>query len=362
LTEDTEEEAAGSGKTDKAKDSRLPAPAGGTKVANGNHEQAMLMPAVEALFQGCMPTPGFLASAKGLAQRMAFGLGAELGSVAAHVLAGGGHEESQKSQPADDFLKAACLACDTSSLARAKLFAQRQIAEGAGLSIVDLVALRLFLVDTAFHTACSAAWTSQAAHQPIVREAERATELHYAHTELSYALRAIPAKNITCLRACRLNSPGGTLREILRGHRHGMDCYRPGSIVLWRHAASATTDPALAEEIALHGQPTSGCSIVFKIRRATGARSVAWLSEYPEQGEVIFPQGSAFRVVGLYPCTARSIYRGVTGDNDCWAVDVGVTTQGTDTYTWDEACRARSIVILLDEEDPSVAQHSDTIF
>lgn len=33
-----------------------------------------------------------------------------------------------------------------------------------------------------------------------------------------------------------------------------------------RHASSCTQDPALAEELALHGEPSGACGVVFKIR------------------------------------------------------------------------------------------------
>merc|ERR1740129_390777 len=146
----------------------------------------------------------------------------------------------------------------------------RLAAEGSGLTVADIAAIHLFLTDPGFHRALCSAWVTLAANQPVAEEAEQAMELQAALMQVGHALHAIPAKKTICYRACRLAVPGGCLREFLLGGRHTLDCYRPGSFVLWRHAASATTDPGLAEEAALRGEPwsPSACGIVFKVRRA----------------------------------------------------------------------------------------------
>merc|ERR1719253_1036967 len=125
---------------------------------------------------------------------------------------------------------------------------------------------------------------------------------------------------------------------------------------MWRHAASATTDSNLAEEVALRGD--SGVGIIFKVRRSLGARPVAEFSEYPEQGEVVFPPGSVFRVVGHFPCNERTIRRGM-GDSAALAamsVDIGASSQRNDALSWEEAKSSRNIVIMLDEEEPGSIQ------
>jgi len=169
---------------------------------------------------------------------------------------------------------------------------------------------------------------------------------------------------MTCYRSVRIpftKLASGTLREVLQGHRHNFDCYRPGSVVLWRYAVSATTDPALAEEIALRSEPANGCGIVFKVRRTLGARHVSEYTEYPEHAEVAFPPGSVFRVVGLLPCTGRFLRRGASGGegSDLWGVEVGYATQRSDALTWEDALKSQSCVVLLDEEDQGAIQQDD---
>lgn len=293
---------------------------------------------------------------------MAWGVGARIGIAASMVP----ELEADPSTPVD-FLEVVNRITGVGPLARAKLFAQRLIAEGSGLSTADLVALHLFLTNHALHAACCTAWAALAGQQPPAGEAERAQELHAAHAQLAHALKAIPAKKVICYRACRVALSGGILHEFLRGSRHGLDRYRPGSIVLWRHAASATTDPALAEEVALRGEPASGCGIVFKIRRAFTTRPVSEFSEYPEQNETIFLPGSVFRVVGLFPCIERCIRRGSLGDSSTfaghpWAAEVGPAIQRNDALNWEDACRSRDILVLLDEEDAAAIQRADVWF
>eukprot|EP00747_Dinoflagellata_sp_TGD_P088028 gnl/TRDRNA2_/TRDRNA2_163852_c3_seq1.p1 gnl/TRDRNA2_/TRDRNA2_163852_c3~~gnl/TRDRNA2_/TRDRNA2_163852_c3_seq1.p1 ORF type:complete len:524 (+),score=95.22 gnl/TRDRNA2_/TRDRNA2_163852_c3_seq1:48-1574(+) len=318
----------------------------------GSSSTALMLPDMSHLWLGGAPCSGILVATQGLRSRMAWGMGIEAGAAAATA------PEVPELPSTVDFLKSVEVACEVGILVRTKLFAMRRVAEGSGLGMADLVVLQMFLADRGFHDACCAASSTLAAHQPVPSEAEKAADLHSANARLFHALKAIPATKVMCYRASRM-ATGGTLRELLRGHRHALDCYRPGSIVLWRHAVSVTTDPVLAEEIALRGEPVSGCGIVFKIRRAIGARPVSEFAEYPEHGEMIFPAGSVFRVVGLFPCTERCIRRGAAADGGPWSFDVGISVQRSDALTWEDACRARNVVVLLDEEEPSALQRID---
>jgi len=99
--------------------------------------------------------------------------------------------------------------------------------------------------------------------------------------------------------------------------------------------------------------------IVFKVRRTLGARPTKDFAEYTEHAEVIFSPGAAFRVIGLFPCNERTIGRGSSSESD-WAVDVGFVVQRTDSLGFEDACRARNVVILLDEETPS-ALHREAV-
>jgi len=186
-----------------------------------------------------------------------------------------------------------------------------------------------------------------AAYAPTPQETDRALDLHGAHSQVVHALKAVPAKKSVSYRACRISTASGTLREILVGNKFALDTYRPGSMVLWRHAASATTDPSLAEEVALRGSP--GCGVIFKIRRSLGARPMTEFAEYPDQGEVIFPPGSTFKVIGLFPCYERVLTRGAKSDST-WTCDVGAMVQHAESLNFDDACRAQNIVVVLDEE------------
>jgi len=275
------------------------------------------------------------------------------------------HEEPQAPTPLE-FLKTLPLCAEDSALSKAKLLALRLAAEGSGPTIADVVALHLFTSDPSFHDACSTAYVTATMPTPTQEEVDQQADLDAATMQLHHALRALPAQKVVCYRTCRVPFtmlPSGTLRELLQGHRHGLDCYRPGSVVLWRHAVTATTDPALAEEMALRGQPSAGCGVVFKVRRTTGARSLKGFSDCPERGEVAFPPGACFRVVGLFPCTARCLRRGAAmGEvGDMWSVDVGYAVQRSDALTWEEACKAQSLVVVLDEEDQLAIQNQDAL-
>jgi hypothetical protein len=274
---------------------------------------------------------------------MAWGVGAEVGSST------GSFSDKHDAPIGEEFLSAMISCSDPSAIARCKLFALRRVAEGSGLTPADLIAIHLFLADSGFHGAVSECWKTLAAHQASQKDAERAAALQGAHTQVAHAIRAVPAKKAICYRACRIMTESGTLREIIKGHRHGRDQYQLGSLVMWRHAASATTDCNLAQEIALRGSPQGGCGIIFKVRRSLSARPVAEFSEYPEQGEVVFPAGAIFKVVGLYPCSESTFSRG-GGSDGPWSVDVGYVAKQVENISGEEACRARSIVIVLDEE------------
>lgn len=315
---------------------------------------ALLQPDPKLIWARCAPCKeGYIAAASSLINRMSWGVGAEVGAVVPVVM------DEPRPQKGFEFLDGARQVARPDAVAGAGLLAQRFVAEGSGLAAADLMALHLFLTDAGFHEACSRTASTLTAQAPEAEEADRAIDLQPVHAQLWRALHAIPARKVVCYRACRLLQPGGTLRKLLRGNRHSLDCYRPGSIVLWRHAASATMDPALAEEIALRGEPVAGCGVIFKIRRAASARSVAEFSEYPEHREVAFPPGSAFRIVGLFPCTERAIRRGIASDADIWQFDVGTSSHRGDGLSWEDACRARSVVVVLDEEDAAAIQRAD---
>merc|ERR1712008_40154 len=197
--------------------------------------------------------------------------------------------------------------------------------------------------------------------QPEQEQSERAMDVQPAMLQVANAMGALPAQKVVCFRACRFSA--SSLREMLRGNRHALDGYRPGSIVMWRHAASATSDPTLAEELALRGEPAAGCGVVFKVRRSVGARPISSFSDYPEHGEVTFPPGTCFRVVGLCPFSERLLRRGVQMSDGLsqWDVDVGYPVQRTENFSWEDACRSRSCIIILDEEDPAALQREGLI-
>lgn len=332
----------------------------------------LLWPEMSQIWHGCWPTDippqlspstnTYLYSARPLMQRMIWGAGRDHGIAMPRASAGPGVVDEDEKTPAavaaKELLDAIKLSgAEENALATAQLMALRLTAEGkVGLSPANIVALNLFLSDVSFHSECSSAFSSQFSQSPAPAVRERAADLQAAHAELSNALQALPARKVVCFRALRV--PGSSLRDVLRGHRMGMDCYRPGSIVMWRHPSSCTQDPSLAEELALHGEPSGACGVVFKIRRAASARPVAEFSTTPEHQEVLFPPGSIFRVLGFYPCNSQSLRKG-TGSDGPWSAELGsacaAAAQSGDALTWEEVCRSRSAMVLLDEEDASVA-------
>ncbi len=56
----------------------------------------------------------------------------------------------------------------------------------------------------------------------------------------------------------------------------GTNVYLLTPFTTLRHASSCTQDPALAEELALHGEPSGACGVVFKIR-SMEKRIPSWL-------------------------------------------------------------------------------------
>jgi len=307
-------------------------------------ETIVMRPDLASIWTSCAPIAGYLSAVQGLLKRMAWGVGITIGA------AGQSFDEVQPDS-ASEFLKAALAACsDAARVERAKLTGLRHVAEGGAMSIADTMALQLFVSDPGFHEVCCRSWLAMGSHQPPVAEAERAHEYRAAHAQLVRGLQSIPAKKGICFRALRVDLPDGELRRLLCGHTTSFDVYRPGSLVLWRHPASATTDPCLAEEVALRGEPGSGCGIIFKIRRAISARCIGGFSEYPDQHEVVFPPCSVFRVAGFLPCTEQCIRRGVATHSGPWEVDVGFT-QRAEALSWESACRSQTLVVLLDEED-----------
>jgi len=310
--------------------------------------------------------PLFVGAADGLVKRMLWGAVKDAGAaVVANARSIHPAEAEEPRAMAKEFVSAvACTDATPESISSAKLVALRMTAEGAGLSALGIVALRLFITDPRFHEECCAAWSALFTQQPSTAAGERAVDLQGAHAQVAAAIQSLPARKLVCFRALRLQLPGG-IKDALRGHRHGMDCYRPGSIVLWRHAASCTQDAALAEELALHGQPAAGCGIVFKIRRAASARPVADFAAFPEHAEVLFPPGAVFRVVGLFPCTQECLRKGSEVDGGAWAGELGsaaaIKAQRSEAFSWEEACRARSVMVLLDEEDAGAAQKTDIL-
>ncbi|CAK9003158.1 Putative protein disulfide-isomerase C1F5.02 [Durusdinium trenchii] len=330
----------------------------------------LLWPELAKIWLHCWPpqipsnlspsTNTYLYSARPLMARMTWGAGMDHGTAMPSTGQVAVEEEEKKpaGKLAEELLQAIRLAgANEHALASAQLLALRLTAEGkAGLSPGNIVALNLFLSDVSFHSECSTALSAQLSQSPAPAVRERAADLMSAHSELTNALQALPARKVVCFRALRLTLAGG-LRDFLRGHRLGMDCYRPGSIVMWRHPTSCTQDPALAEELALHGEPAGACGIVFKIRRTASARPVAEFSTTPEHQEVLFPAGSIFRVLGFYTCTSQCLRKGTGSASNAWSAELGsaVAASGGDALTWEEVCRSRSAMVLLDEEDPTVA-------
>jgi len=339
----------------------------------------LLWPEVAQLWLGCwlpgMPkylSPSvstYLHCAKGLLSRMTWGAGQDNGTAmpttSVSTAQGAAVDEEEQQKPgkvAAELLQALKLiGPDKGALASAQLLALRLTAEGkVGLSPANVIALNLFLSDTSFHSEVNTAMVSQFSQQPLPAVRERAADIHAAHAQLSAAIQALPARKVVCFRSIRF---AGGMRDFLRGHRLGMDCYRPGSIVMWRHAASCTQDPALAEELALHGEPASASGVVFKIRRAASARPVAEFSATPEHQEVLFAPGTIFRVVGFYPCNQQSLRKGTASDAGAWSAELGsaaaCAAQRSEALAWEEVCRSRSAMVLLDEEDAGAAQRAD---
>ena len=61
-------------------------------------------------------------------------------------------------------------------------------------------------------------------------------------------------------------------------------------------------------------------------------------------------------MLGFYSCSSRSLRKGTGSDG--WAAELGsaAAAQGGEALTWEEDCRARSVMVLLDEEDAAVVQ------
>ncbi|CAJ1419901.1 unnamed protein product [Effrenium voratum] len=333
----------------------------------------LLEPDASQLWRGCWPpylpqqlspsTNTYLCAAQPLMQRMTWGAGKDNGVAMPGATAAEEEEKKTEATQAEELLEAIKLTgAKAEAVASAQLLALRLTAEGqVGLSPANIIALNLFLMDTSFHSEVNTAMAAQFSQSPAPSVRERAADIQAAHAELADALEALPARKVVCFRAVRLALPGG-LRELLRGHRLGMDCYRPGSIVMWRHATSCTQDPALAEELALHGEPAGGCGVVFKIRRTASARPVADFSATPEQQEVVFAPGTIFRVVGFYPCTQHCLRKGTLSDGP-WAAELGsaaaASAARSEALAWEEVSRARSAMVLMDEEDAGSVQRTD---
>jgi len=316
--------------------------------------QELMVPDMGKLWGRGGPAGGYLESSAALAKRMAWGLNQKVTMV-------GSLMENEEWPATAEILDVAKQFASPETVTRAKLVGLRTVAEGTGVECLGAFALSLYTSDEGFHSSVCRAATTLAAQSPEQEDVEYAMDLQPAIIQINWALRSLPAAKATCYRACRFPTSsltGGNLSDVVRGHRHALDSYRPGSVVLWRHPASGTIDPALAEELALRGEPSAGCGVVFKIRRSLGARLIGNLTDYPEHGEVGFPANSCFRVSGLFPLTERSIRRGVAVGPGAalWTVDVGHAMQRNDSLSWDEATRAKNILVVLDEEDPSALQ------
>eukprot|EP00913_Durusdinium_trenchii_P010619 g9963.t1 len=308
----------------------------GASLSNADLEVKLLWPELAKIWLHCWPpqipsnlspsTNTYLYSARPLMARMTWGAGMDHGTAMPST--GQVAVEEEEKKPAG-------------KLAEELLQAIRLAGADLRLSPGNIVALNLFLSDVSFHSECSTALSAQLSQSPAPAVRERAADLMSAHSELTNALQALPARKVVCFRALRLTLAG----------------YRPGSIVMWRHPTSCTQDPALAEELALHGEPAGACGIVFKIRRTASARPVAEFSTTPEHQEVLFPAGSIFRVLGFYTCTSQCLRKGTGSASNAWSAELGsaVAASGGDALTWEEVCRSRSAMVLLDEEDPTVA-------
>ncbi|CAE7201982.1 unnamed protein product, partial [Symbiodinium pilosum] len=132
----------------------------------------------------------YLHCARGLLKRMTWGAaqdnGTAMPTTSAGASAGGAADEEEQTKPgkdAEELLKALKLiGADKGAVASAQLLALRMTAEGkVGLSPANVIALNLFLSDSAFHSEVSTAFVTQFSQQPLPAVRERAADIHAAH-------------------------------------------------------------------------------------------------------------------------------------------------------------------------------------
>eukprot|EP00930_Biecheleria_cincta_P027556 TRINITY_DN19334_c0_g1_i1.p1 TRINITY_DN19334_c0_g1~~TRINITY_DN19334_c0_g1_i1.p1 ORF type:complete len:4939 (-),score=993.22 TRINITY_DN19334_c0_g1_i1:298-13221(-) len=240
------------------------------------------------------------------------------------------------------------------SLEAAKLFALRRIAEGKSTALASAIALRLVLgcrpgfaklltrLATSFATLCS--------QVPLTPADE---ELLPFLTQLQLAIEALPSQRGVQFLGMSVQTPSGTLRELLSGEVGGMAALHPGALILWRSVTALTGDPMIAKGAALKG---GGVAVVFKVR-SSSSRDVSVYSPSPDLAERLMPARRCFRVAGIYSLEDMILRRGTSGSGHSSelleAFDVpNVGSLGSaGALAWEDACTKRAACIILDEEE-----------
>lgn len=246
-----------------------------------------------------------------------------------------------------------------SCIEAAKLFALRRVAEGQSPSMASAMALRLMLSSGLFQQdseklthLLASGFQALCSQAPLTSEQEKILPLL---TQVQIAVEALPAQRGVHFLALNLQTPSGTLREVLTGEVGGIGGLHPGGLLLWRGCASVTTDPCLAKEAATNSR--QGVALVFRVRTSS-ARDVAEFSPSPDLRERLLPPRRFFRIASIHPLEDMVLRRGLAGAGPeaeiletFEAPDLGQTGPQA-PLTWEDACSRRAACIVVDEEEP----------
>lgn len=101
-----------------------------------------------------------------------------------------------------------------------------------------------------------------------------------------------------------------------------------------------------------------GVQVVLKVR-GRSARDVSDFSPAPDLKECIFPPRRLLRVAGVYALEDTLLRRGLAAQDGVSELlssfeppDLG-SLGASGALSWEEACAKRSVMVLLEEEEPN---------
>eukprot|EP00931_Biecheleriopsis_adriatica_P022249 TRINITY_DN14351_c0_g3_i1.p1 TRINITY_DN14351_c0_g3~~TRINITY_DN14351_c0_g3_i1.p1 ORF type:complete len:1332 (+),score=258.53 TRINITY_DN14351_c0_g3_i1:260-3997(+) len=221
----------------------------------------------------------------------------------------------------------------------AKLFTLNKVSGGCDISPTAIFAMHVHTLQSRIARDCNRALLGSNPRwrrlwRPYVRCLTAALEERSAHPSPVYRCLAVDAKDP------RAPSVEQWLKE---GN------LRIGSEIRWPAFTSGTADLCMARCLALacdERREGDKASVIFKVMNSQ-AVSVAEVSDFPEQAEVVFHPDSTFIVRSFHKLTDFVLSRGMPTANSEW--DINFEEVVPPQLSLEEACSERDLLIVVEQ-------------